>query len=294
MNNNKLIHNYQQFGRNEEKLSLNRSIYWGEVIDNDDKIDGGGLKVRVNTLDNNIKNAELPFAYPLLPKFFHIIPKVGELVRVFIEDTKYPQRSRYWMGSIISQPTKISFEDITTALATTNLGNAKPDETIDTLPEAKGVYPEKNDIAIVGRLNNDIVLRDNEVELRAGKHENNNPLKLNQKNVGSIRLVFENNQDDTFRSSAIVLADKIALITHSGKPKFKSNSLTKEDRDVIFEKGSGILKGTPTIKYLEVFRQAILQHIHGYSALNPDKNDVITQLEKLDFTALLNNNIVTN
>jgi len=290
----KLIHNYNKSVRNEEIITINKSIYWGEVISIDDNIDGGGIRVRISGLDNNLLNEELPFAYPLVPKFLHVFPKKGEVVRVFIENIKYPQRSRLWEGPIISQPHKINYDNLLTALSTTNLGVSKPDEKTESFPDAEGVYPKKNDIALLGRLNNDVILRDNEVELRAGKHVNENNLKLNRKNVGSVRVIYEDNEDGTYRSSTIIQSDVIALISHKSTPKFKSFGLTKKDRDYIFEKASPIAKGNLTIAALELMRKAILEHIHPYSKLPADPNGSIVELRKLDFNIILNKNIVTN
>lgn len=292
--NSKLTHTYENFGRNSEIEKSKRTIYWGEVISLNDTSDGGIIKVRVNGFDSKLKNEELPDAYPLLPKFFHIYPKVGEVVRIFIEDINYPQRSRYWMGSVISQPHKINYDGVNTALSTTNIGVSQPDESPDVYPDAEGIYPTKEDVALIGRLNNDIVLRDNEIELRVGKHEANNNLIINRKNVGSVRLVFESTEENEFRSSTVVQSDKIALLSTNGYPKFKSFNLSKEDRDKVFEKSSPIPRGDVLVSILKLMLAAIKGHVHPYDKLSPDVNDVIKELEKINFKSLLNDDIVTN
>ena len=137
----------------------NRTIFYGEVINNDDELEGGRLQVRIPELDNRTANGDLPWSYPLLPKFSHVYPQVGEMVRIFLEDNKFPERSRFWMGSIISQPQKIGYDSKFAALSTTNLGLTKPEKAPSTYPDADGVYPTKNDIAIVGKVNTDIILR---------------------------------------------------------------------------------------------------------------------------------------
>ena len=199
-----------------------RSIYYGEVISIADNTDGGRIQVKIPDLDNRTSNAELPYCYPMLPKFFFLLPQVGEMVRVFIEDIKYPERSRYWMGSVISQPHKVGFDTIYTALSTTNMGLTVPDPAPSTLPDAIGVYPLPTDVAIVGKCNTDVILRTNEVHIRAGKHVADNVLKLNTINPASVNLVFEPKnlveQSPDYYSSTVVLSDKIALISHTGKP----------------------------------------------------------------------------
>jgi len=274
----------------------NRTIFYGEVIDISDDTDGGRIKVRIPELDNRTANNDLPWSYPFMPKFFHIYPQVGEIVRVLIEDNKFTERSRFWMGSIISQPQKIGFDSKFTALSTTNLGLTRPEKAPSTYPDADGIYPTRDDVAIVGKVNTDVILRLNEVHLRAGKHENDDVLKLNTKNPASIDMVFEPNENDdgVFYSNTVIQADKIAIITHNGNPRFKVAKVTPEDRIRIFEEGHPLARADVLIEALEIIRVALIGHVHGYSGLDADKNSVIKKLEKLQFEQILQKDIVIN
>lgn len=274
---------------------INRTIYYGEVISIEDNSDGGKLKVRIADLDNKTSNENLPYAYPMLTKFFHVYPKVGEVVRVFIEDIRYPQKSRFWEGPIISQPHKINFDSKYSALSTTNMGLTRPDKAPSTFPDADGVFPTKDDVAIVGRLNTDVILRLNEVHIRAGKHENNDILKLNKKNPAQISLVFEpKGDDDEYYSSSVVLADKIGLISHSGDPKFRAAKLNANDRERIFNQGHPIGRGDLIVEAFNLIRKALINHIHGYSGLPAEKTAIINELEQINFEQILQKNIVIN
>ena len=175
---NKIINTSNPYSPVTSYVSIQRTIYYGTVVSIDDETDGGRIKVRIPDLDNKISDNELPWSYPLLPKFFHIYPQKGEIVRIFLEDIQFPMRSRFWLGSVISQLHKIEYDDNLTALSTTNYGIVAPDVAPSKIPESEGVFPRKTDIAIIGRVNTDIILRNNEVHIRAGKHENNNILKL--------------------------------------------------------------------------------------------------------------------
>lgn len=282
--------------REHASLVRNRTIFYGEVISITDDSDGGKVKVRILELDNRTADADLPDCYPLLPRFFHLYPQVGEMVRIFIEDTKFPERSRFWLGSIISQPQKIGFDSKYTALSTTNLAVSRPQKAPSTFPDAFGVFPTKSDVAIVGKVNTDIILKVNEVHLRAGKHENDDILKLNTTNPAKISMVFEPTQDDgdIYYSNTIIQSDKIALISHEGNPRFKAANLTSEDRVKVFEEGHPIARSDVLIEALEVIRTALLVHIHPYSAVAPDKTVVIKKLEELQFELISQKNIVTN
>ena len=282
--------------RENANIVRNRTIFYGEVISIADDTDGGRIKVRIPELDNRTSNEDLPWCYPLLPKFFHIYPQVGEMVRIFLEDNKFLERSRFWMGSIISQPQKIGYDSKFTALSTTNLGLTSPEKAPSTFPDADGVFPTKNDVAIVGKVNTDIILRLNEVHIRAGKHENDNILKLNIKNPASISLIYEPVDGNTneYTSNTIIQSDKIAIISHDGNPNFKAARLTPEDRQRIFDEGHPIARADVLVEALEVIRTALISHIHGYSGLNADKTAVIKKLEELQFGQIQQNNIVTN
>lgn len=272
-----------------------RTIYYGEVVSIEDETDGGRIKVKIPDLDLKVNIADVPWSYPLIPKFFHNYPKVGEMVRVFIEDTTFPNRSRFWIGSIISQQQKIEFDGVYTALSTTNIGLMKPQPAISTYPDALGVFPLKEDIALIGRVNTDLILRKNEAHLRAGKHEDGNVLKLNTKNPAQLSLIFETKSGSTeFQSSGMIMADKIALISHEGKPQFKAANLTSEDRTRIFKEAHPMARADVLVEALKIIRKALINHIHGYSGLNADKTSAINDLEKIDFDAIMQKNLLIN
>ena len=283
----------------KESASLvrKRTIFYGTVISIDDETDGGRIKVSIPELDNYVTDPDkLPWCYPLMPKFFHVYPQKEEVVRVFLEDRVFPERSRFWLGAIISQPQKIGKDIRFTALNTTNLRLSDPDKAPSTYPDADGVFPTKSDIAIVGKVNTDIILKVNEVHLRAGKHENDDILKLNTTNPASIAMIYEpvDGNNENFYSNTIIQSDKIALLSHDGDPKFKAARMTSEDRVRVFEEGHPIARADVLIEALEVIRVALVNHIHGYSGLDPDKTAVIKKLEELQFQAIMQKNIVTN
>jgi len=277
------------------EIKVNRTIYYGEVISIEDETDGGRIKVRVPGLDNDITNENLVWAYPMQTKFFHIYPKMGEIVRIILEDGSYPQRSRFWEGPVISQPHKIEFDSKFTALSTTNMGITNPEKAPSTFPDANGVFPRKDDIALVGRVNTDVILRLNEVHIRAGKHENDDILRLNTKNPAHLSLVYEQHPESgEFFSNSILMSDKIALISHDGKPRFKAARLEPEDRERIFNEGHPLARADVLVEALNLMRRAIINHIHGYNGLPADRAGIITELEKINFDGIIQKNIVIN
>jgi hypothetical protein len=114
---------------------------------------------------------------------------------------------------------------------------------------------------------------------------------LNKKNPAFIKMNFENKGT---RSSIIQMADKIAILSHGGDPKFKNNNITEEDRNKLFDEAHPMVKGDLNVKALEIIRRAIIAHVHGGSAIPPDKEQTIKALEELDFSKMLSFNIVIN
>lgn len=287
----KIIHKSQSY--NHANIpNDSRTIYWGEVIAVEDN---GNIKVRIPNLDNTVTNADLSECYPLMPKFIHFYPKIGEVVRIFIEDINYPQRSRYWVGSIFSDLRNINYCNKSDAFSTSNLKTSAPRKSLDTLPDAKDVFPSKEDIALIGRNNTDIILKDNQIEIRTGKHILNDVTKLNKKNPAIFKLNFRNvNSKDNQISESLLIADRIALISHDGIPKFKAFSHSEADLNKIFDEGHPLTRGDVLVEILNKIRNTIVSHIHGYSSLPADKDKLIVELENLDFNKILQKNIVIN
>lgn len=279
---------YKKLSNNEDKP---KNIYYGEVINIDDPTQGGRIQVRVPDLDRKTNNESLPFCYPILPKFFWLYPKVGEVVRVFISDLEKPQSTRHWIGSVISQPQKFEYDNYYNALSTTNIGISAPAAAPRTFPDAEGVFPEIDDVAIIGRFNTDVILRENEIELRAGKHQIDDVLTLNKKNPSTIKITLE---DDGSRSSNITIADKVAILSHDGIPEFPTTNINRDVRDKIFNEAHPMARGDVLVEALEIIRRALINHIHAYDKLPADKSNSILDLENIDFEGILQRNIVIN
>jgi hypothetical protein len=279
-------------GKDDKKIRTIHNIYNGVVVSNVDEFDNGIIKVRVQGIDDkfNVPNINLPNCYPLLNKFFHIIPKIGEVVNVLLSDIDKPNTLRYWIGPIISQPQFYQYESNITAKNGIETGLTKSDVTPSQIENAKDIYPNINDIAILGRDNNDIILKDKQITLRVGKHLINDTLRLNRNNPGYINLRIS---DDGELSTIMTVANKIGLMSHNGKRKYKT-ILDSEEIDRFFEESHPMVKGDITVEVLKKIINAILFHVHGGSGLQPTKTNPIIELEKLDLNRILSENIRIN
>lgn len=118
---------------------------------------------------------------PLLPYFVYQVPKVDELVQVMFVNKDYPNQgyNQYYVQSTFSSPTSTFFQYNFGGNKFTGTGlqikDSKPlknqDGTYTDQAIHKGVFPEPGDNALLGRGSADLIVKENDVLLRAGKFE---------------------------------------------------------------------------------------------------------------------------
>ena len=241
--------------------------------------DAWRIKVRVNS-DGDKSVEELPWAFPLLPKVFQSIPKKGEGVLVATSKTGEPNSQRYFLGPIISQPQfqeQCEYGQDGRGPATSLIYTAKPTAqqpltAISRKKElTKGAFPELEDVAVIGRGQEDIVLKyrnrsvgsDSEIDLRAGVRlrpsdesikylkgnvifNNQDPayiqVKYNHSGVCGLNAGEGDDDKDKYESitrrsgNGVVnlVADKINLISHKDENCFGEKI---SDRDNLIKEG---------------------------------------------------------
>lgn len=164
----------------------------GEVISVIDTTKSGRIKVRITGVDDTESDKNLIDCVPLLPKYLVTLPKVGECVFVFQYEyndsspTASFKNKRFWIGPLISQPTKLSNETYNSSLSILPDGYTKlKDPNLE-----EGAYGEDEDIVLQGRYNTDIIQKDRQIWLRAGKNIEESPNKFNNKTLGYVQIKF--------------------------------------------------------------------------------------------------------
>jgi hypothetical protein len=175
------------------------NVYYGEVISVEDKSRNGIIKVRISNIDGNVADADLPPCYPIFNQaFFRVVPKIGErvyvqLARKYNSDRTVNQEKRYWTAVSISQPQNIDFDPYHyTASSHESDGWVKTETPITEIPEARGTYADQDDVAIYGRNNVDILLKNSQLLLRTGRHESNKPTTYNRRDPAYVQLKHGN------------------------------------------------------------------------------------------------------
>lgn len=181
-------------------LTDSQNFFYGYCMDNEDPLMLGRIRVFDNT-DNFVsreKSSDLfdpesksttngiwsnkdPFvALPLLPYFVNQVPKKEEQVILFYFNNKLKgMRDKYYVIAPYSSPTEIDNVSYKTSQTHLNAGAQYSRKDIPNIKDADGKVPEKSkgvfaepvDISFQGRDTTDLILKKNDVLLRAGKHK---------------------------------------------------------------------------------------------------------------------------
>jgi len=180
-------------------MENNTLFYQAVVIDNQDPMMLGRVRARfvnpptdvgsyediIKSINNPPWNEEKdrwtkrdPFIFvPLMPYFIYQVPKVEELIQLVYLNKDFKFQNQYYIQSNFSTPTATFFEYNQGANKFTGVGTQfvqpKPlknqDGTYTDSAVHKGVFPEPGDNGILGRGSADVIVKENEVLIRAGK-----------------------------------------------------------------------------------------------------------------------------
>ena len=286
-------------------------IKMAQVESVEDDADGLRIKARLSQ-DGLQTTSELPYAYPLLPKTFRTVPKVGEGVLIFLSELGNNNSNRYYIGPIISQDQKLIYDQYDygrgTAISLLQGGEINPLTKLSKYEETNGSFPKVSDVAVVGRKSEDIILKEDEIDLRCGIRTE--PINESDKNlVGNIlfnklnpsyiqlkykkSIGFSKNQEAD--SIINLVADKVNIISHKDVNSFnltdKNELIKTSEMDDIMSKLHQLPYGDILVKVLNVIRNAITNHVHPYPGMPPCSDTYIMDLLSNDFNEILSNNV---
>lgn len=277
----------QFFGKNTSNSKEDIVIRIGEVWSVDDDFHGGRIKVKLDQ-DNNLDVNEIPYAFPLLPKTFQSVPKVGEAVLIILSRLSNKNSIRYYIGPLISQPQKMTEESCNGGLGSSNSllkgSTHKPLETIDHYASTRGSFPQINDVALVGRKSEDVILKEGEIDIRCGirgeKYDADDidenvsgNVHFNTIDPSYIQLKYQRGLCKGGNSVVNLVADKINLISHQDSNCF---NLTDQDSLIPREQIDDIMEKLHPLPYGDVLMDCLLdilstfgEHRHAYPGLPP-------------------------
>lgn len=251
----------------------------GRVVSIDDPNDGWRIKARVLPADQYKTDNNIDYAFPLLPKIFHVLPKVGEAVLILTADDDL-RGQRYYLGPVTSQPQTLNMSDYMLDATSLLKGGVKaPYKSLVNAPDTKGSYPEDDEIGVLGRLNSDIIISDNDVRLRSGARVVNGikDIKFNHANPAFVKLRYYPtgliSSGETVDSSVVVAAQDINLISTAGDPLFdlydREEGVSEDTMKEILSKAHRLPYGDVLVDFLTMFLRMFYSHTHKYHNLPP-------------------------
>lgn len=274
-----------------------------------DDADGLRIKARLSQ-DGTIATKDLPYSFPLLPKTIQSVPKVGEGVLIFFSELGNNNSNRFYIGPVLSQPQFQEYESYFygrgSSVSLMQGSSVKPLEKISNFDATRGAFPNVNDVALVGRKTEDVILKDGEVDIRCGirgKAANHESLLgdviFNTQSPSYIQLKYKKGlvvSEGREADSVInMVADKINLISHRDKNYFNltdQDELIKEsDLDTIMSQLHQLPYGDILLDVLIKMRNAIVNHVHPYPGLPPCLDQHIVSLNGTDFNKILSDNV---
>jgi len=285
-------------------------IKMAQVESVEDEADGLRIKARLEQ-DGKASVKNLPYAFPLLPKTIQTVPKVGECVLIICSELENNESNRYYIGPVISQPQKQYSDSYNygrgTALNLLQGGSLEPLERLSNYEDTNGSFPKVNDVALVGRKSEDIILRDGEIDLRCGIRQvngDNNPnlvgdVIFNKINPSYIQMKYKRGigfSDKQEADSVInLVADKINIISHKDKNQLsltdKNELIKSSEMDYIMSQLHQLPYGDILVRCLEIIRDSIVNHVHPYPGLPPCNDFYLKNLIGTDFNKILSDNV---
>lgn len=165
-----------------------------------------------------------------------------------------------------------------------------------------GTIPPKEATVIKGRLNTDIVLKDDEIQIRDGFKENpsaSREKKLNYNpNLSFIQLKYrpavqENN------GQINIVSDKINLLTRdngflNGKLGEANELISDETMAEILEKAHPLPYGDDLVAFLKDFVRVFKEHSHPFHQMPPCLTEANNKAISIDLNKLLAKSIRIN
>jgi hypothetical protein len=274
-------------------MAVDSIFKFATVVSTVDNEDGGRIKARIIGEEMDLSPADVPFAFPLLPKQLNVKPKSGELVMLFFQEGN-SAADRFYLGPIISQPHKMNY-DGASGDAFLRTGIVSPDVAPSRNPDNAGLPLANSDVALVGRGHSDVIVKDDQTLIRSGKSLDGNKT-FNRKNPSYVRVRYKK-ADEV--GDVNIVSNKINLLSYDGKEQFDLSNpngmITDDEFEKILKNAHQLPFGDRLVQYLDLQRKAFLSHVHPYHGMIPDLAQIeIKRYSEFDLNSILSENVRIN
>ena len=159
----------------------------------------------------------------------------------------------------------------------------KPKVAHTLITEAKGAIGDKEDVTIYGRKGSDIILKENDIRVRAGARlDSNNKIgkEFNRLNPAYLKLKYsdtptivttKNGEEIKFSSTATLVADQISLIANNANNYFNTTDnvdlISDDEMKKIIETAHVLPYGDVLVEFLKYFLRMFKEHAHPYPGM---------------------------
>lgn len=172
-------------------MNGDKIIFQGYVINNQDPLMLGRVRalpideIEADVLPDNwnpekdIWTERDPLIYlPLLPYYISQVPKVEEYIHIFYYNKSLvTDNTKFYIQGPITRPQNNFYENwhnsesmLASGVFLKQANQIKDPISFELKGQSKGIYPEPGDNALLGRGTADVIVKDNEVLVRAGKN----------------------------------------------------------------------------------------------------------------------------
>lgn len=262
-----------------------------KVINIDDTTGYGRIQVFLQPDDNMYKNVngtinkdKIKWCFPAMPKVFGVTPKVGENVIVFETNNE-----RFYLGPIYGQLDKLDDATSLTNTAFMSGSECAPDTNPELKPSVIAALPEKDDVAINGKKNCGIYIKDNDMILHSGLKITGQKNNVERNTAGDetfVQLSYDKN--GTNLSTATIVSDHINLFGNKiseGNAEFPaelmhktaSTTISQEDLNLLLSNAKSVPYGENLVEVLLKIIVALLNHTHPIGNKPPIINNTDMQ-----------------
>ena len=245
---------------NEDKL-----IFQGYVLNNQDPLMLGRIRaLPIDEIESDVLPSDWneekdiwterdPLIYlPLLPYYISQVPREDEYIHIFYYNKRQVvDNTKFYIQGPITRPQNNLYENwhnseamLASGVFLKQANQIKDPISLEIKGQAKGIYPEPGDNALLGRGTADVIVKQNEVLIRAGKNVPTQTANFNLPTPRLNRGFLQISNFDLERTEK----DPIKKTVFSNKPQLVKKLVEWEVTDQInitgFTSGGGITGDT--------------------------------------------------